>query len=154
MGARRANSVMEAALAGVQSRLNQLLETKNTNVNAVYGSDKSTARTVYNQLGGKTTMTLDTVLSLIGMFPDVSTEWVIRGVGKMVIEPRKMSNERVINVGDGNVTATGNGKIENVVKKDNIDYKESYLIMQGELREAKAKLAIYEPVAKKALGLE
>lgn len=154
MGARRANSVMEAALAGVQSRLNQLLETKNTNVNAVYGSDKSTARTVYNQLGGKTTMTLDTVLSLIGMFPDVSTEWVIRGVGKMVIEPRKISNEKVVNLGDGNVTATGNGKIENVVKEANIDYKESYLIMQGELREAKAKLAIYEPVAKKALGLE
>ena len=154
MGARRANSVMEAALAGVQSRLNQLLETKNTNVNAVYGSDKSTARTVYNQLGGKTTMTLDTVLSLIGMFPDVSTEWVIRGVGKMVIEPRKISNEKVVNLGDGNVTATGNGKIENVVKEANIDYKESYLIMQGELREARAKLAIYEPVAKKALGLE
>lgn len=40
--------------------------------------------TLWNQLNGKRKLSLETVVAIIENFPDISTEWLMRGTGSMM----------------------------------------------------------------------
>lgn len=49
--------------------------------------------TFSRQLSGESALSASTLLSIIGYFPDVSTEWLLRGKGNMLIEEGKENDD-------------------------------------------------------------
>lgn len=151
MGARKNNSVTELAMRTIQERVAKMLEKKGRTINSIF-DDKSQARKVYSQVGCKSAMTVDTLWQILEAFPEVSAEWILRGVGDMNQQPKSVSTKNTINIGDNNVTSTENSQIH--ISDADEKLKEENKQLQIQLAEAKAKLSILEPMFNKQLGLK
>lgn len=51
--------------------------------------------TVNNQLIGKRSVSIDLILNILLAFPEISSEWLLRGKGNMLIEGSKDNAEKL-----------------------------------------------------------
>lgn len=73
----------ENIAALVRERINLLLRDKGLTQNAVAAGDKPAQKRLNSQLSHGAGITLDTILRIIDACPDVSLDWLLRGVGSM-----------------------------------------------------------------------
>lgn len=48
--------------------------------------------TLSNQLNGNREISISTIMAILNAYPDVSSDWLVRGVGKMFIEEETDAN--------------------------------------------------------------
>ncbi|MDE7495612.1 MAG: XRE family transcriptional regulator [Muribaculaceae bacterium] len=89
-------------------------------------------RTLDNQIKGLRSVSLETIVNVLHTFPEISSEWLMRGVGSMLISQGKESAEgdRVNKLVDTIATLQGaiNAKVEEVAMlKDRITQLENQL---------------------------
>ncbi len=67
----------------VRNRINLLLKENGLSQNSVAGGDTPTQKRLNSQLSHGSNISLDTVLRVLDACPDVSADWLLRGVGEM-----------------------------------------------------------------------
>lgn len=75
--------VYESTAAEVRDRINQLLKDKGFTQNSVAAGDKPAQKRLNSQLSHGAAITLDTVLRILDACPDISADWLLRGVDDM-----------------------------------------------------------------------
>ncbi len=75
------------------SRLKEIIAFYGLSVRAFAIKCGIAQKTLDNQLKGIRTISLETVISILKTFPDVSAEWLTRGEGTMLIKKDKDSAE-------------------------------------------------------------
>ena len=99
----------ENEAAEVRARINLLLKEKGITQNAVAAGDASAQKRLNSQLSHGAAISLDTVLRILAVCPDVSADWLLRGTGEMY------KNTQTI-TGAGNVT----GENATVIGQQNV----------------------------------
>lgn len=69
--------------AEVRARINLLLKEKGITQNAVAAGDAPAQKRLNSQLSHGAAISLDTVLRILAVCPDVSADWLLRGAGEM-----------------------------------------------------------------------
>lgn len=69
--------------AEVRARINLLLKEKGITQNAVAAGDAPAQKRLNSQLSHGAAISLDTVLRILAVCPDVSADWLLRGTGEM-----------------------------------------------------------------------
>lgn len=84
----------------VLQRIKELLRMKGTSMLQVSSACGIKQNTFSRQISGESTLSVSTLLSIIGYFPDISTEWLLRGEGEMFKSdiPAKSNAARVFTV--------------------------------------------------------
>ena len=72
----------------VLQRIRSIIKQKRISINALSGMIGMPQVTLNRQMSGESSMTLETFVSIMNKFPEVSLDWVVRGDGKMVNENR------------------------------------------------------------------
>ena len=67
----------------VRSRVRQLQTEKGFTENGIAQGDASAQKRINRQLSHGAALTLDTVLRILEAYPDVSADWLLRGIGEM-----------------------------------------------------------------------
>lgn len=70
----------------VLERIKSFINHSSLSKSAFASSIKMEQTTVNNQLLGKRGISIDLILSILEAYPDISSEWLLRGVGEMFIE--------------------------------------------------------------------
>jgi len=65
-------------------RINQLMESTGLNPTAFAAKIGVQQMTLWGQLHGKRKLSLDTVIAIVNSYPQLSTEWLLRGEGAML----------------------------------------------------------------------
>ena len=99
----------ENEAAEVRARINLLLKEKGITQNAVAAGDAPAQKRLNSQLSHGAAISLDTVLRILAVCPDVSADWLLRGTGEMY------KNTQTI-TGAGNVT----GENATVIGQQNV----------------------------------
>ena len=94
---------------GVRQRLKELQKEKGYTENGLAGGDTNRQKRLNRQLSHGAVITLDTILSILDNYPDVSADWLLRGTGEMY------KNTQTI-TGAGNVT----GENATVIGQQNV----------------------------------
>ena len=68
---------------GVRQRLKELQKEKGYTENGLAGGDANRQKRLNRQLSHGAVITLDTILSILNNYPDVSADWLLRGIGDM-----------------------------------------------------------------------
>lgn len=68
----------------VNERINIFLKSKRYSVNALSKELDVGQRTLNNQLAGVTSLGCGTVCAIAERFPELSAEWLLRGIGPMI----------------------------------------------------------------------
>lgn len=68
---------------GVRQRLKELQKEKGYTENGLAGGDANRQKRLNRQLSHGAVITLDTILSILDNYPDVSADWLLRGIGDM-----------------------------------------------------------------------
>ena len=92
-----AENQYEFEAENVRMRINAVLKEKGLTENSVAAGDSATQSRLNSQLSHGKRITLDTVLRILTACPDVSGDWLLRGVGE------KYKSSQTI-TGAGNVT--------------------------------------------------
>ena len=95
--------------AEARARINLLLKEKGITQNAVASGDAPAQKRLNSQLSHGAAISLDTVLRILAVCPDVSADWLLRGTGEMY------KNTQTI-TGAGNVT----GENATVIGQQNV----------------------------------
>lgn len=69
--------------SAVRGRIRQLQTEKGFTENGLAGGDTPTQKRLNRQLSHGAAITLDTVLLILEAYPDVSADWLLRGIGEM-----------------------------------------------------------------------
>ena len=69
--------------AEVRARINLLLKDKGITQNAVAAGDAPAQKRLNSQLSHGAAISLDTVLRILAVCPDLSADWLLRGTGEM-----------------------------------------------------------------------
>lgn len=69
----------------VLQRINDIISSYSISKNAFSNKLGMEQTTVNNQLLGKRGISIDLVLSTLNSFPEVSAEWLLRGIGNMLL---------------------------------------------------------------------
>lgn len=88
----------------ISERLNTFLKSKRYSVNALSKELGLNQKTLNNQLNGSSALSIDTINSILLRFPELSAEWLLRGVGSMIREDGKT----IYQVNDGGDNLQGN----------------------------------------------
>lgn len=75
---------MEEQLVKEQIRL--LLRTKGVSITRLAAGDASLQKKLNNQINGETALSVQTLLYIISKFPNISSEWLLRGTGNMFLD--------------------------------------------------------------------
>lgn len=81
----------------VRARINSLLRERKITENSVAAGDSATQSRLNSQLSHGKKLTLDTILRILDACPDISAEWLLRGVGEMTGKPTSESNSHNVN---------------------------------------------------------
>lgn len=73
----------------VYERINQLIEKERITPRKLAETIGVGPQSVYNYLTGKQKAPMSFVMMILGSFPDVSAEWLLRGNGEMLLPPKK-----------------------------------------------------------------
>ena len=68
----------------VLQRINELISHSKLSKNAFANKISMEQTTVNNQLIGKRGISIDLILNILLAFPEVSSEWLLRGEGRMI----------------------------------------------------------------------
>ncbi|WP_148359803.1 hypothetical protein [Bacteroides clarus] len=79
----------------VLQRINELIDSYKLSKNAFANKINMEQTTVNNQLIGKRGVSIDLILNTLLAFPEISSEWLLRGKGNMLIEESKDSAEKL-----------------------------------------------------------
>ena len=104
-----AENQYELEAENVRIRINSVLKEKSLTENSVAAGDSATQSRLNSQLSHGKRITLDTVLRILAACPDVSGDWLLRGIGE------KYKNTQTI-TGAGNVT----GENATVIGQQNV----------------------------------
>ncbi len=77
----------------IASRLKKVLSFSNLSVRGFAIKCGISQKTFDNQIKGLRGISLDTIMSVLGAFPEVSAEWMMRGAGDMLIMEEDNSAE-------------------------------------------------------------
>lgn len=99
----------ELEAKNVRMRINAVLKENGLTENSVAAGDSATQSRLNSQLSHGKRITLDTVLRILAVCPDVSADWLLRGMGEMY------KNTQTI-TGAGNVT----GENATVIGQQNV----------------------------------
>lgn len=77
----------------IASRLKKVLSFSNLSVRGFAIKCGISQKTLDNQIKGLRGISLDTIMSVLGVFPEVSAEWMMRGTGDMLIMEEDNSAE-------------------------------------------------------------
>lgn len=69
----------------VRKRIIMLLKEKGITQNAVASGNTPAQKRINSQINHGVTLSLDTILRIVYACPDVSTDWLLRGTGKMLL---------------------------------------------------------------------
>lgn len=70
----------------VKERIRTVLLSKGLNPTQLSKIFNVNQKTLNSQINGDTTLSVSTILLIIKAIPDVSTEWILRGEGKMLLD--------------------------------------------------------------------
>ena len=104
-----AENQFEIEAKNVRMRINAVIKENGLTENSVAAGDSATQSRLNSQLSHGKRITLDTVLRILAVCPDVSADWLLRGTGEMY------KNTQTI-TGAGNVT----GKNATVIGQQNV----------------------------------
>ena len=104
-----AENQFELEAKNVRMRINAVLKEKGLTENSVAAGDSATQSRLNSQLSHGKRITLDTVLRILAVCPDVSGDWLLRGIGE------KYKTTQTI-TGAGNVT----GENATVIGQQNV----------------------------------
>lgn len=76
----------------VRQRIKEIFKVKNISMTAFAGTGSSLQLRLSRQLNRGASITLDTVLTILDRFPEVSAEWLLRGRGEMFEEQNMERN--------------------------------------------------------------
>jgi plasmid maintenance system antidote protein VapI len=79
----------------VLQRINELIDSYKLSKNAFANKINMEQTTVNNQLIGKRSVSIDLILNILLAFPEISSEWLLRGKGNMLIEGSKDNAEKL-----------------------------------------------------------
>jgi len=65
----------------VKSRIKEYLKAKGANPSKVAARYSVNQKTLSSQINGVTTLSASTILLILDMFPELSSEWLLRGIG-------------------------------------------------------------------------
>lgn len=87
----------------VLQRINELIDSYKLSKNAFANKINMEQTTVNNQLIGKRSVSIDLILNILLAFPEISSEWLLRGEGEMikgssVVKEKPASKEFVVYV--------------------------------------------------------
>lgn len=68
----------------VLQRIKEVFRIKGVSMLQVSNACGIKQNTFSRQISGESTLSVSTLLSIIGYFPDISTEWLLRGDGNML----------------------------------------------------------------------
>lgn len=68
----------------VRQRIKHILGLKQTNITAISKKIGLKQNTLSRQINGDTTVSANTLLSIIGLYPDINLDWLITGEGEML----------------------------------------------------------------------
>ena len=73
----------EKSASEVRNRINAVLSENGLTQNSVAAGDTAAQKRLNSQLSHGSNLTLDTILRVLDACPDVSADWLLRGVGEM-----------------------------------------------------------------------
>lgn len=91
----------------VRNRINLLLKENGLSQNSVAGGDTPTQKRLNSQLSHGSNISLDTVLRVLDACPDVSADWLLRGVGEMYRATSPAVSASVTGANSENATVIG-----------------------------------------------
>lgn len=68
----------------VKSRLREALKEKGLTVNGLSDKISIPQRTLNNQINGDSVVSVEVILAIIGLYPDLSLKWLLKGEGDML----------------------------------------------------------------------
>lgn len=97
---------------GVRQRLKELQKEKGYTENGLAGGDANRQKRLNRQLSHGAVITLDTILSILDNYPDVSADWLLRGIGDMyhsgITGANKVMGDNATVIGQQAVTLSEN----------------------------------------------
>lgn len=72
---------------GVKQRIRLLIKEKAISLNSLSEKINIPQNTLSRQINGKTAVSTEAIVSIIGLWSDVSAEWLLRGKGEMIKQP-------------------------------------------------------------------
>lgn len=96
-------------------RIRRIMSYKSINsVNAFANIIGVNTRTISQQISGNRSLSLDTILAVLGTFEDISAEWLIRGNGSMFLADNVNNFDmRGMITGDNNMAVGDNSQVNN-----------------------------------------
>lgn len=79
----------------VRQRILQILDTKGVTISAFAKKNGENQSKMSKQIKHSTTISLHTILLLLNQFPNISSEWLLRGTGEMYITEHPSHEERI-----------------------------------------------------------
>ena len=79
----------------VRQRISQILDTQGVTISAFAKRNGENQSKMSKQIKHSTTISLHTILLLLNQFPNISSEWLLRGTGKMYITEHPSHEERL-----------------------------------------------------------
>lgn len=78
----------------VRQRINSVIEKSHLSITALSKKIGVPQPTLYRQLCGESSITVSVLNSILNYFPDISTEWILRGRGEMnaINQPQQDGN--------------------------------------------------------------
>ena len=97
---------------GVRQRLKELQKEKGYTENGLAGGGTNRQKRLNRQLSHGAVITLDTILSILDNYPDVSADWLLRGIGEMyhsgITGANKVTGDNATVIGQQAVTLSEN----------------------------------------------
>ena len=106
----------ENEAAEVRARINLLLKEKGITQNAVAAGDAPAQKRLNSQLSHGAAISLDTVLRILAVCPDVSADWLLRGAGEMYKNTQTITGAGNVTGENAMVIGQQNGLSENFVR--------------------------------------
>lgn len=122
-----AENQYELEAENVRMRINSVLKEKGLTENSVAAGDSATQSRLNSQLSHGKRITLDTVLRILTACPDVSGDWLLRGIGEKYKTPQT-------------ITGAGNAALQHRKQKT-----KTYVSDMGKAPKAKTLSSTYGP---------
>lgn len=108
----------------VKERVNELLISQSLSVRKLSEQIGVQQKTLNNQVSvsNPASLTLETILLILERFPNVSTEWLLRGNGSMFLDEKESSSDSTI----APAKRTSDYRIK-VIEKEDIQSNDKYL---------------------------
>ena len=80
----------------VLQRIRMILETTKSSMNAISKHGGMKQNTFSRQISGENILSVKSLLSILGYFPNVSAEWLLRGKGSMFLSDNQSVDESIV----------------------------------------------------------